>query len=238
MDFLRSSHDWKPGRCKRFICHIKSKFELQPATSAWCASKCLVRSGACLRNLLCCSFSKQSLLSFLIQRGWQPWYSSLAPNILPSSSSNSSCQHIPFHERTRYLTQVVCVSSLRTQKRTSRRSYCCSKQRDASFFHTSSIHCTKVITRPRDPRLREHPVRSSENSLPSVRSHNKPNKNPQINNGLCPALVQLNKVQAKTRKLNLYNLLPTEQVWFKGSCLYFLVYLQTLPVPVATRSKA
>jgi hypothetical protein len=87
-----------------------------------------------------------------------------------------------------------------------------SKQRDASFFHASSIHCTKVITRPRDPRLKEHPVLFSENSLPSIRSHNKPNKNPQVNNGLCPALVQLNKVQAKASKLNLYILLQTEQL--------------------------
>jgi len=122
-------------------------------------------------------------------------------------------------------------SSLRTQKqsqRTSRRSYCCSKQCDASSFHASSIHCTKVITRPRDPRLKEHPFLFSENSLPSIRSHNKPNKNPLVNNGLCPALVQLNKVQVKATKLNLYSLLPTEQVWFKGSCWYFLVYLKTL----------
>lgn len=71
----------------------------------------------------------------------------------------------------------------------------------ASFFHASSIHCTKVITRPRDPRLKEHPFLFSENSLPSIRSHNKPNKNPLVNNGLCPALVQLNKVQVKVRKL-------------------------------------
>lgn len=194
-----------------------------------------MRSGAFLSNLICWSFSKQSLLPFLIPREWQPWFSNLAPRIFPSSSSNFSCQHIPFAERTRYPTQVVPI--LRYVLKSN---HCepaaavtaASKQRDASFFHASSIHCTKVITRPRDPRLKEHPVLFYENSLPSIRSHNKPNKNLQVNNGLCPALVQLHKVQAKARKLNLYSLLPTEQVWFKGSCLHFLVYLKTITIRV------
>ena len=135
--------------------------------------------------------------------------------VLPSSSSNFICQHIPFAERTRYPTQVIpfhrCVLKSNHSEPAAAVT-AASKQREASFFHASSIHCTKVITRPRDPRLKEHPVLFSENSLPSIRSHNKPNKNPQVNNGLCPALVQSNKVHAKARKLNLYRLLPIEQV--------------------------
>jgi hypothetical protein len=82
-------------------------------------------------------------------------------------------------------TQGVTNPSLRSLSKTEAVLLLASRNAERSLFHASFIHHTKVITHLRDPRLKAHPVLFSENSLPSIRSHNKPNMSSKMNNGLC-----------------------------------------------------